>query len=55
MQKLVDEDGTRPSANDVEGAQAFVRASADLRHRHGPAPPKASDSSRQLEQRDNIP
>lgn len=48
-QKLVDEEGTRPPAHDVEGAQAFVRASADLRHRHGPAPAKSSDSSRQLD------
>ncbi len=35
LQKLVDESGTQPSPQDVEGAIGFVRASADLRQRHG--------------------
>lgn len=40
VQKLVDESGLNPAPQDVEGAIGFVRASADLRQRHGSAPPK---------------
>ena len=53
MQKLIDESGTQPSPQDVEGAIGFVRASQDLRQRHGNAPAKPEQSSKEVG--DSIP
>ena len=44
-QKIIEDSGVRPPAHDVEGAEAFVRASADLRHRHSSLPQSSTSKA----------
>ena len=44
LQRLLEDTGAKPPAHDVEGANAFLRASADLRHRHHHTLPETDPS-----------